>query len=871
MKNFQNITEKEIKTAGVTSLPTRPNSTSRYDQVPMTAGELKAAFDRLARVIIGRVNELQNVLNGVSEEHPGEYIKVPDPTGGHGNLSLYDFVMMFVNNTIANSIRVILSGSNVPQNISTVVPRIDVNVKSIESDINSINNTLLYDVCRDLYCGFSTATKSILIAPESKSGTWGECAYITLEMILATLGTGTITSEILADGAVAGAKLSDGAVTAEKIADGAVAEGHLSSEVSAKTVKNFSFDPLSGRVTLTMGDDSQKVIDLPTELIVRSGYFDGTAKSLVLVLANGQTISIPVSALLADLIGLPRSTADDSGKALFVGEDGDAEYRELPRELPEPTSDDIGKIATVVSEGAYELKNPVNIQYSSDGLEYYSNPINGGWRVQMGNCEDTDIIFPDTYGGLRVVTLPSFQDNTNITSIRIPKYASFYGRSKWFSGCSALNGIYYPFDYEGIGKLVSRACENCSNLKHIELPSYINEIGNSAFSGCSSLEYIIVNSETVATLGTTVFDGCVSLTRIFVPAALVDSYKSATNWAEYANKIYPYGAMCDIWEKAYERSKENDIDHERYEAQISSVRNRVIVDGVMREATELGRFNLRQCVSGTSVYYEIFGYDAFEAAGYSSPSELIIPNYYTDGVRISRIASGAFANHTALEHIVLGNSSIDYGAFDGCTRLKYVTILGDAVVTLAVFPECVERYYVAANLLEYYKAQYPELSEKIFANDIPSGLREGMVKLQEDINQEASDRVAAEQILQGNINNSTEMSYLVASLYAEEARAVAVPAIPMHTSVHVEIIVRNIQTQKSESDIVLVPYFPEIYFPESIYHASGLRGLVSELLVTRADNAYSFYFNQAQLKLADNYSFISARIRVLPSTVTQLL
>jgi hypothetical protein len=78
---------------------------------------------------------------------------------------------------------------------------------------------------------------------------------------------------------------------------------------------------------------------------------------------------------------------------------------------------------------------------------------------------------------------------------------------------------------------------NCTALAKVDVPK-ITEIGDVAFGWCSALEALILRGDTVVTLtdahaftGSGV-DGKTGY--VYVPAALVDSYKSATNWSTYA-------------------------------------------------------------------------------------------------------------------------------------------------------------------------------------------------------------------------------------------------------------------------------------------------------------------------------------------------
>src|SRR5690554_2925062 len=69
----------------------------------------------------------------------------------------------------------------------------------------------------------------------------------------------------------------------------------------ANMLKDVSYNNVNGVLTFTRYDDTTKEIDLPLEFLVESGYYDEVANELVLVLANGSEIRIPVGNLLTDL------------------------------------------------------------------------------------------------------------------------------------------------------------------------------------------------------------------------------------------------------------------------------------------------------------------------------------------------------------------------------------------------------------------------------------------------------------------------------------------------------------------------------------------------------------------------------------------
>ena len=78
-----------------------------------------------------------------------------------------------------------------------------------------------------------------------------------------------------------------------------------------------------------------------------------------------------------------------------------------------------------------------------------------------------------------------------------------------------------------------QAFEGCIELVSADFGS-LNSITQHAFISCPKLS-IIIRTDTVCTLGNAT--AVQSVVNIYVPAALVNSYKTATNWSSYADKI----------------------------------------------------------------------------------------------------------------------------------------------------------------------------------------------------------------------------------------------------------------------------------------------------------------------------------------------
>ena len=106
-----------------------------------------------------------------------------------------------------------------------------------------------------------------------------------------------------------------------------------------------------------------------------------------------------------------------------------------------------------------------------------------------------------------------------------------------FRDCTKLTSVSLP----AATSISTSAFYSCSALTSISLPA-ATSIGSSAFYNCSKLEALILEnadavcqlSSTSALSGTLIASGT---GYIYVPSALVDTYKAATNWSTYANQI----------------------------------------------------------------------------------------------------------------------------------------------------------------------------------------------------------------------------------------------------------------------------------------------------------------------------------------------
>ena len=181
--------------------------------------------------------------------------------------------------------------------------------------------------------------------------------------------------------------------------------------------------------------------------------------------------------------------------------------------------------------------------------------------------------------GLTSVELPNlsqmtgsyqFQGCTGLTSVELPNLSQMTGFYQ-FQGCTGLEEINIPCRY-----LMNNyyTFQECTSLRRVVLPQSTHDDGWRIYYGCTALRCIdlgkkgtfyqdLPDSALFDTLILRDASGTYNLSKpaqlsntkiaagtgyIYVPRALVDKYKAATNWSVYADQfraIEDYPEICD--------------------------------------------------------------------------------------------------------------------------------------------------------------------------------------------------------------------------------------------------------------------------------------------------------------------------------------
>lgn len=188
----------------------------------------------------------------------------------------------------------------------------------------------------------------------------------------------------------------------------------------------------------------------------------------------------------------------------------------------------------------------------------------------LGDDEVCDRIIQNTlteYSDNHITFIGSFAcySQSRLTSIDFPNVKTI--DSYAFGSCSKLKTV----NLQSVETIENNVFNNCYGIETIYVPNLIN-LGRNAFQSCRALTYI--DFPALTSMGDTAFMSCTALTTvilrsntmcktttgnvfentpiangtgyIYVPAALVDTYASGTNWSAYSTQFRAIEDYPDI-------------------------------------------------------------------------------------------------------------------------------------------------------------------------------------------------------------------------------------------------------------------------------------------------------------------------------------
>ena len=186
-----------------------------------------------------------------------------------------------------------------------------------------------------------------------------------------------------------------------------------------------------------------------------------------------------------------------------------------------------GRITSFESDTAFQTYT----QYTKVGIRPYT----------FYSCSDLESVsLPNTTCLMASV----FEGCGSLKNVNVPEVTTF--GYNVFASCTSLEEIAIP----KAAIIASKLFNLCSKLKKVDA-SVAKTIEASAFNNCSALEALILRNDTMVTLANVnAFSGSGVTSGtgyIYVPRALVDTYKADSKWSTYANQfraIEDYPDIC---------------------------------------------------------------------------------------------------------------------------------------------------------------------------------------------------------------------------------------------------------------------------------------------------------------------------------------
>lgn len=162
--------------------------------------------------------------------------------------------------------------------------------------------------------------------------------------------------------------------------------------------------------------------------------------------------------------------------------------------------------------------------------------------IELPKCNDIDWFAFSNCSSLSFANLINcyligrhvFANCTSLLSVSLPVCIQIW--SEAFLGCTSLKSIYLPnCSYIGWS-----AFQGCTSLEVAKLP-VCSSTYNQEFMNCTKLSKVILGYSSVVNLGVSTFDNTPidkGTGSVYVPASLVEAYKTDKFWSSYSSQIF---------------------------------------------------------------------------------------------------------------------------------------------------------------------------------------------------------------------------------------------------------------------------------------------------------------------------------------------
>lgn len=225
----------------------------------------------------------------------------------------------------------------------------------------------------------------------------------------------------------------------------------------------------------------------------------------------------------------------------------------VPSEAPNIQPLEIAENGTYTAPEGVDGYSPITVNVESSGAEEGTNVQ---WFADLiTDSANTVEVYNDKFVG--TLSAYAFYERSNVTKIELPNLTHL--KERCFFGCQNLKTLLLPsligytyqymaagctalvdVDIHGTNYVSSYTFQNCTSLKKVDLHR-VGTIAANAFSGATKLETLIIRTDTVPTLGgTNAFNNTKIKSGgtgfIYVKSALLNDFKSATNWSSLSSQ-----------------------------------------------------------------------------------------------------------------------------------------------------------------------------------------------------------------------------------------------------------------------------------------------------------------------------------------------
>jgi hypothetical protein len=254
---------------------------------------------------------------------------------------------------------------------------------------------------------------------------------------------------------------------------------------------------------------------------------------------------------------------------------------------------------------------------------------------------------------------------------------------KMFLNCTKLKYVDFRCQFESIG---ANAFEGCSDLVGIYGLAHINEIGESAFKNCKSLEFVDLSYSDVTKISKECFSGCSNLKQIHLGEKVLNIESSSFSGTNLSNVVYD-GSKDSIESMSITdevmfnifNGKNNLVnlvlkdngDNQNFKAVVDGdvlyklIGNQAMVWGF--GSNDTGEYKIPKVIN------DDYG-NVYEVSGFIK--NIVEKDFVKSLICEIDVPDNLFADSSSLEELELGSVRVGNLAFANCESLKKVFYKG---------------------------------------------------------------------------------------------------------------------------------------------------------------------------------------------------